>query len=430
MDALCKAIEHNDGLPIEKRKSNVALAEEWGTSEASIRRARKRLKQTTSDNDSKLTITGSHDEICFDGLTTSNPIAPDADNSAFDRVFQLAGVKSDEFELVNDTFRFSTWQQSAFNPETKSRDTIQLYSYSGSFKRIDQLKHLLYEDLSAIIERWIPPIARTHRGTTYPKNVPVLNLSDLQIGKAMEEGGGTEETVERVMDAVQAFCVGYLPAREAVLVDGGDIIENMFNTPSQVYTNDLDLTAQIRVARRLMLDAILEILKYVDTLHYVSIPSNHGQVRSGQKAQAGTVDADFGLEISYQLEDAITLNGDLVSRVQFVRPAPREETAVLKVAGTKLAFNHGHRIGSSDKGGVWWGKQDHGRKPGWDADILVLAHYHTMYVRQSGNGRWVIGVSSPEPGSGWFSLATGETSTKGCTAFTVCDGMWGDLRIL
>ena len=426
MDALCTAIIQNDGLPAEKRKSNVALAEEWGTSEASIRRARKRLKQNTTDNASKLTITGSKDEINFEGLISDNPIAPDADNSAFDRVFQLAGVNSDEFELVNDTFRFSTWQQSAFNPETKSRDTIQLYSYSGSFKRIDPSRHLLYEDLAEIIGRWMPPRSTT----TYPAHVPVLNLSDLQIGKAMEEGGGTEETVERVRDAVQEFCASYLPAREAVLVDGGDIIENMFNTPSQPYTNDLDLAAQIRVARRLMLDAILTISKHVGTLYYVSIPSNHGQVRSGAKAQAGTVDADFGLEISYQLEDAITLNDDLAPRVQFVRPAPREETAVLKVANTKLAFNHGHRIGNQDKGGIWWGKQDHGRKPGWDADILVLAHYHTMYVRQSGNGRWVIGVASPEPGSGWFSLATGETSTKGCTAFTVQDGMWGNLRIL
>ena len=198
MDALCTAIIQNDGLPAEKRKSNVALAEEWGTSEASIRRARKRLKQNTTDNASKLTITGSKDEINFEGLISDNPIAPDADNSAFDRVFQLAGVNSDEFELVNDTFRFSTWQQSALNPETKSRDTIRLYSYNGSFKRIDPLRHLLYEDLSAIIEKWTPP----HSTTTYPAHVPVLNLSDLQIGKALEAGGGTEETVERVGEAV------------------------------------------------------------------------------------------------------------------------------------------------------------------------------------------------------------------------------------
>ena len=109
MDALCTAIIQNDELPAEKRKSNVALAEEWGTSEASIRRARKRLKQSVADNASKLTITGSKDEISFSGLISDNPIAPDADNSAFDRVFQLAGVNPDEFELVNDTFRFSTW---------------------------------------------------------------------------------------------------------------------------------------------------------------------------------------------------------------------------------------------------------------------------------------------------------------------------------
>lgn len=76
MDALCTAIIQNDGLPAEKRKSNVALAEEWGTSEASIRRARKRLKQNTTDNASKLTITGSKDEISFSDLSRTTRLPP------------------------------------------------------------------------------------------------------------------------------------------------------------------------------------------------------------------------------------------------------------------------------------------------------------------------------------------------------------------
>lgn len=44
---------------------------------------------------------------------------------------------------------------------------------------------------------------------------------------------------------------------EAVILgDGGDPIENCFNTPRQRVTNDLDVPAQIRAARRLFAEAI------------------------------------------------------------------------------------------------------------------------------------------------------------------------------
>jgi hypothetical protein len=246
----------------------------------------------------------------------------------------------------------------------------------------------------------------------------VLSMSDLQIGKAMQRWGGTPETLTSARRSIQEFVTHLIEngIRTAIIADVGDPIENIFNVPSQAHTNDLPVTEQIRVFRRLLLEAVKLIAPHVDKLYVVSVPSNHGAFRTGYKSQAGTVDADFGLEISIAVEEAAAENPYL-GHVVFVRPEPLDLTAELEVAGTKLAFNHGHESGGVFRHGDWWGKQDHGRMAGWDADILVVAHFHTQAVYQSGNGRWVVATASSDPGSDWFTNRTGQSATRGMTAF-------------
>lgn len=259
----------------------------------------------------------------------------------------------------------------------------------------------------------------------------VLNASDLQIGKALQRGGGTPETVARVMQSFHRAVARYKanPPAHIVLADGGDPIENIWNTPSQAFTNDLDVPAQQRVFRRLMVEGIKLLAPLAPRFTYLAVPSNHGAFRSGPKSQAGSTDADLGLEISHQLQDIFSEHRSL-SKVEFVRPDTLEEVAEIEVAGTKLAFHHGHQSGGASTHGKWWANLDHGRRPGWDADILVTAHYHSLRVEQSGNARWIVGVSSSDPGSDWFSNKTGESARQGMTAFAVQNSMWSNIEIL
>jgi len=417
----------NDAKPIYERETNLAIADRFGTSEASVRRHRRKLRNNTQAQtpptrtpptaiSPAVQVKGDGYEVSFDKLVSEDPSSP-----AFDRVFELAGLSQEEYVLDNDTLRFSTWQQG----------DRQLYSYRGVFRKRDMKQENYVEELLEVLNATPTQDPQTAYQTPTPETyqTPVLCISDCQIGKATERGGGTKETLEVVGNAVKRFIEEYLPSEVAIVVDGGDVIENMFNAPSQPYTNDLDLAAQIRVARRMLLKALTDVAQHCERVIYVSIPSNHGQVRNGKQSQAGSVDADFGLEISYQIEDAVRLS-DFKDKISFVRPDSLDETAVVEVSNTKLAFNHGHRMGGPEKHDDWWTKQDHGRMPGWDADILVTAHYHNLSVRQSGNARWIIGVSSPEPGSGYFALSTGKRSMRGLTAFNVSDGMWYDLTVL
>lgn len=286
---------------------------------------------------------------------------------------------------------------------------------------------LAYDDLERALEGFVPE--KVSGRTTSAAST--LHAADAQIGKANQRGGGTPESLIRMRQSFQTYAE-YLRATrpgQVVLSDNGDPIENVFNVATQLCTNDLDVPAQIRVFRRLMIEGIKLLAPLTDEFTYLAVPSNHGAFRTGYKAQGGTTDADFGLEISHQLED-VCKEVPALQHVKFVRPEPLEETAVVTVGGTKIAYHHGHQSSGPTAHGKWWAGQDHGRRPGWDADMLVTAHYHSLRVEQSGDGRWIIGVSSSDPGSDWFTNGKGESARQGMTMFDVQDGQWSNLKIV
>lgn len=291
---------------------------------------------------------------------------------------------------------------------------------------IDSMK---YPDLAEALEGWKP--VQYHDPFSRNEHAAILNVADLQIGKADQRGGGTPETLESARDSFQSFAkyVQSKGIRTVVIADNGDPIENCFNVPSQLVTNDLDVPEQIRVFRRLMLEGIKLIAPLVDRLVYVAVPSNHGAHRTGYKSQGGTTDADFGLEISHQIEDAIGEN-PFLNNVEFVRPMPLFETAEVEVADTQLAFHHGHQSGGVFGHGKFWSNMDHGRMPGWNAEILVMGHFHTQAMYQSGDGRWVVATASSDPGSDWYTNRTGERAQRGMTTFDVMAGEISNIRII
>ncbi len=379
--------EEETGKKVDTSRSRVAWAEKIGVSEASIRRHLKHSPIVAPrDTDGKL-----------DAFLTDLDLP--------DEIVTSRGMSVRDPET-------GSWQKVTWQPNKKAL-----------------LDTLRYDDLKNALDGWSLPDTKPE--ISYQASV--LNMADLQIGKANPRWGGTPETLASARRTIEAFAEWIaVTSNTAIIVDNGDPIENCFNVPSQLVTNDLSVPEQIRVFRRLALEAIKTVAPHTQRVYYVSVPSNHGAHRTGYKSPGGTVDADFGLEISYQIEDAIA-ESNLRGRVEFVRPEPLEETAVLRWGGTTLAFAHGHQSGGVFGHGKWWGNMDHGRMPGWDADILVTGHFHTQAVYQSGNGRWVVATASSDPGSDWFTNRTGESATRGMTTFDISDtkpGIPMNVRIL
>ena len=288
-----------------------------------------------------------------------------------------------------------------------------------------------YDDLEQAIAKF-PPAPNMEpegfgRGAT-----EVLCLSDFQLGKT-EANGGTKETVARVLRAVDRFvakCQVSKPA-EIFLFELGDVLENFDNTGTQRGTNDLDLTMQIRTARRLLLEVLYRVRDLAPRIVFVSIPSNHCSVRiSGTKDLASTSNNDWGIEISHQLADC-TSGREGWGHIEFVRTEGHDEALTVTTQdGTVIGAVHGHQANSHNKVGDWWRGQSHGRRNNLhNADLLLHGHYHNLSVSQSGDARWIIGTPSSDGGSSWFTNKTGESSVAGMAAFTVVNGMWHDLRI-
>ena len=292
------------------------------------------------------------------------------------------------------------------------------------------LETLKYDDIERAIENYtFTPAPPSHRYGSF-----VLCLADYQVGKAGEAGGGTPELIARVLASLSKAVERVKEEKpcEIILLDLGDGIEGFSNTGSQAQTNDIDLTTQIRTFRRLMIEAIKMFAPLAPNVTYASVPSNHCQLRApGGKDLASTPDNDFGLEVSYQLEDVLE-GRENYSHVRFVRPTGQSEALTLQtVDGTFIGAVHGHQAKSPDKMGEWWKGQSHGRRDDLHkADILLYGHYHSMRVQQSGDSRWLLGAPTSDNGSQWFTNKTGEQSKSGMLAFTTNSGQWKDLEIL
>jgi hypothetical protein len=250
----------------------------------------------------------------------------------------------------------------------------------------------------------------------YLIDVAVLQPTDEQWGKT-DFNGGTAETEERVLTSYSRFADyirEYRPAR-VLFARTGDGIENVCSTGSQRDTNDLDLPHMLAQLFKIDLHSLKMIAPLVGEVKDARVPSNHGRWRTGLKADAGNPHADFGIVVGRMLENTQRELG-VFPNVEFLFPEKLMESMTVQLGGIRVGLVHGHQTNSPDRLGDWWGKQDHGRMPTWDADILFAGHFHSHRKYQSGDGRYVIVGPASDNGSSWFSNLQGERATAGMLA--------------
>ncbi len=251
---------------------------------------------------------------------------------------------------------------------------------------------------------------------------PILLVSDAQLGKAHQRGGGTESTVKLLMKSVNDFVeqLQRIEPSEAAIVDVGDILEGFMNFNGQREQSDLDLSQQLETAFNFFVKAINMCSPYVGTLKVVSVPSNHCEIRMGKKDQLGTSDNDYGLLINRMLETVFAQDDS----IEFIRPKEQYLQAEFTLGNSKLAVFHGHNVGSINAHGKWWKDQTFNRKPGWDAHLLFTGHFHSMRFEEINEGRWIIHCPTAESGSDSFENKSGTKGTRSVLSVTVRDGMW------
>lgn len=379
MSPLEEAIIANDSLPESERKTNIDLAEEFHTSEATVRRRRRALKRRSRD------------------------------------------------ELARDEF-FDLPVESI----TKRGKTVRLAD--GSYEKIEyrpglvemgEAKRLSYEDLEPVFRE--PILTKSGSRKNVIDTTPVVCLADFQVGKA-GSGGGTEDTVRLVRRALHDIAqdlTGPAPYRRIILADVGDSTEGFWNVAAQAQTNDLSLTDQIRTVQRLYAEAVRLLAPLCESLYYVAVPSNHCAVRTGmgKHSRANSPDDDFGIMISKNIEDILD-GRPAFTHVKFFRPEKWEEAVTVDAAdGTRIGFTHGHLAGTQAKVPGWFRDLAFGRRSGlYDARILVHGHWHNFAVSQVGDARWIISCPSADRGSDWWTNVSGDSTRPAILTFEARGG--------
>lgn len=382
MTPLDEAILENDALPQHQRRTNQAIADEYGTSEAAVRRHRKALKRRS--------------EMGRGGV---------------DEYF---GVPVEAITARGRTVRLAdgSYEKITYKPGVVERGEVQA-------KR--------FEDLSPIFAEPAAPAAAVK-----PRSTIVVVVSDLQIGKT-DRGGGTEDTVRRVRSAV-ARIADHVAGRyrRVILVDCGDSTEGFSNTVSQAQTNDMPLTYQIRTAQALLADTLRTLVPAAPEVTYVAVPSNHCQVRTGvgRSNRASFPGDDYGLLIADNIRE-ITAGRPGYEHVRFEAPERRLESLTVRAAdGTVMAVTHGHAAGSKSRVADWFRGQVFGGVAGMQcARVLLHGHWHSFSVQTVGDSRQIICAPTADPGSSWFQNASGDSSAPALLTFELGGGTSSGWRL-
>lgn len=380
----------------------------------------------------KLTVDAGPDGGEFTGLVTTEPIKPGDYQGAFAKVYQLAGLDPDEYRILDDTVRFSSWQQSA-RSRNGDRDVVTLYSYRARFQRITRHDR----DVENIAE--LVKIAKANaRKSPRPMPSPltrVVVVSDAQIGKVGSRGG-TPELLERVATLLERLddVMTRQPCEDVLIVDPGDLTEGFDNYKGQKHLNDLSHPSQLRAARALLTDIVTSVAVRHDRATVVTCPSNHGAWREG-KEPLGKPSDDYGIDVHHAVSEALARDPRF-RHVSWVFPGEWEQSVSVDVRGARVGLVHGHQRNNPDQIPAWWKAQSHGNQPLADASILISGHWHHLRWQPCGNtrdgqSRWWIQAPTMDNGSDHYRHSSGEDSEAGLLTFTIDDeGRWDHLRFI
>ena len=258
--------------------------------------------------------------------------------------------------------------------------------------------------------------------TTTAEHAMLVAISDWQVGKG--ESDGSAGTVDRILSALDRLCdylrqlrkLGELPA-VVYLCGLGDLVEQCTgHYPMQEFQTDLDRREQTRVVRRLILRYVDEVAKLAPRVVCVAVPGNHGENRKNGKAYTTFTDND-DLAVFEQVAEILDANPDRYGHCSVMLADSLSTTFDACGVIVGLAHMHQGRSGGNPQQKVekWWAGHALGRGNVQDADILLTGHYHHLMVSES-TGRTWFQMPALDPGSAWFTEATGQHSPPGLWA--------------
>lgn len=342
-------------------------------------------------------------EIDPDGVTITNAVIEGTGaRTDFAHVLALFNLDPASFEVVDETVRCTTWQQSK-RLEDGDRDTVQLYSYSFRARCITgSASTIPAETVNAWRKVLMRRAARPELITAGDGGTYVILVADPQLGKK-----GTTEAVENWQRGVLAHVAAARRLGSAVdavhVAFMGDETENVANNyGNQPHTIELNLSRQLELDFDLRVWTIDQALTLRKPLSASSVVSNHGEfTRNGSKEPVTTQNDNSSTHVARQVAKLFDALEPHTGRQIDWTIGDSHPGVTLNLSGVKCYFTHGHiekgrGTSTETRTRSAFERQILGRTDELgDVDLWFAAHYHHAYFNEF-EGRTLFGCPALE----------------------------------
>jgi predicted phosphodiesterase len=358
-----------------------------------------------------------------EGVVTTEPMVGDT-HPDWSGVLRIWGLDPENFAVVEPVL-FNVWgnTEGALNRQWKGRVVRK-----GAKERAD-IDHLIQE-----IRKHKP---RERKPLIEGSASLVVVAADWQVGK--KDGDGLKGLVGRWLQAIDDVEARYKelkkmgrPIESITVLCLGDLVEGCDgHYDIQTFTVEVDRRDQVKIARRLLRDALIRWSKFAPEITVAAIGGNHGENRKNGKAFTTLNDND-DVALVESVAEIFQANPEAYGHIKFA--IPTDSLSLTVEVGTKIiGITHGHlaRAGAGVEAKLrrWIADQTLGRNKIGDCDILVTGHYHSLKMADWGGVKW-LQAPALDGGSVWWSQSTGETADVGVLTFVVSERGITDLQLL
>ena len=335
------------------------------------------------------------------GAQINNVVVNAPINGDWSNVLALFNLDPAEFEVVDDTVRMSTWQQSARSKDG-DRDSIQLYSYSARFRRVtrDMVPVETVKRWRSNLLRAVKPSARRSGSGTY-----LMLVADPQIGKKRTEDAVTnwKRGVRGHLAEIQRLTdLGVPPAGVHVAFMGDEVEGFANNYGNQAHTIELNQAAQLELAYDLMVWTIKQAAGTGFPVSASAVISNHGEwTRNGSKDPVTSAGDNASTHLARQVrtlfDELEPLGGPKVAWTI----GEGDPAVTVTLSGVRCYFTHGYvekgrGTSSETRTRAAIERQILGRTADLgDVELWYFAHFHHFYSNEF-EGRTVFGCPALE----------------------------------
>ena len=385
-------------------------------------------------------------DVGADGARVDNVVVDKQIHGDWTAVFAIFKLDASAFEVVDDTVRMKTWQQSKAL-EDGTRDVVQLYSYSARFRRItaEMIKPATVDAWRAALmddrvdaEAWIPLRGQTVDATY------VIFIADPQLGKKNTEQAiaNWKGGVERHCQAIRTLILKGRTPKSIHVAWMGDETEGVCNNyGNQPHTVELNQSRQLELDFDLRVWTLKQVTELGLPISASSVISNHGEwTRNGSKepvtSQGDNASTHIARQVQKLFKEAESFGGP---RIDWTI-GEGDPAVLVNLSGVDCYFSHGYiekgkggsteiRTKSAIERQILGRTDTLGTVPLW-----FMAHYHHFYTNEF-EGRTLFGMPAleAERSSEYMLNQYGVWSPPGMLGMLVGEHTprrWSDLSVL